>query len=258
MRTSKKIVLIAIVILAILMIATIVFGKSIVAEKDERPKGPMVSEAFNLEEFNAVNIAGGAWEVLIEQGNEFYVEATYPKNLRDDFDIHVHQDTLIIDGPKFSFQSTFQCSGRIETPESSSQNSKKTKRSSGHYKAKIRIPSLTSIRVDGVEDVVINGFNEESLNIYIEGMAKIYAEDSSADHLNVSLEGLGQADLRDLLAVDANVRLDGAGEILLNMDGGVLQGKLDGVGSIRYEGEILREEIEVNGLGEVVKEGGVK
>ena len=306
------------------MIAAIVFGKSIAPEKDEGPRGPMVSEAFNLEEFNAVNIAGGAWEVIIEQGNEFYVEATYPKNRRDDFDIHVSHETLMIDGPKLNYQSTFQCSGRIETSGFSSQRSKKTERSSGPYVAKIRIPSLVSIRMDGSNNVVMNGFNEESLDIYIEGSseiyaenssvdnlqvfingsgqadlrdllavnanvslygssvvllnmnggvpqgildgneksldididgtAKIYSENSSIDNLNVSVRGSGQADLRDLLTVDANINLDGVGEVLLNMNGGVLQGSLDGAGSISYKGEVLREEIEVNGVGKVVKE----
>ena len=96
--------------------------------------------------------------------------------------------------------------------------------------------------------------NGKSLDIDIDGTAKIYSENSSIDNLNVSVRGSGQADLRDLLTVDANVNLFGAGEILLNMNGGVLQGSLDGSGSISYKGEVLREEIEVNGAGQVVKE----
>ncbi len=250
MRTSLKTVLIAIIILAILMIAAIVFGRFIVFEKDERPRGPMVSEAFNFEDFNAVVITGGAWEALIEQDNEFYVEAAYPKHLRDDFDIQVQQNTLIIDSPRFGLRSSI----KTDDQEISSKDSRRRRLSSGNYKAKIKIPSLVSIKLDGVEDVVISGFNEESLDIAVEGASKIYAENSSADRLNVSLDGVGQADLRDLLAVDANVSLNGAGELLLNMNGGVLQGSLDGIGAIRYKGDVLREEIEVNGLGEVVDE----
>ncbi|MCD6342815.1 MAG: DUF2807 domain-containing protein [Spirochaetaceae bacterium] len=52
-------------------------------------------------------------------------------------------------------------------------------------------------------------------------------------------------------AVDARVDLNGAGDIRLEMNGGVLDGSLEGMGNIVYSGVVSEERIRIDGLGRV-------
>jgi len=54
-----------------------------------------------------------------------------------------------------------------------------------------------------------------------------------------------------VLAVDARVDLNGAGDIRLQMNGGVLDGSLEGMGNIVYSGVVSEERIRIDGLGRV-------
>lgn len=225
MRTSQKTMLIAIVLLAVIMVTAIVTG--IVLEGNEKTQGPPVSEVLDLAGFDAVTMDGGVWDVMIEWDNDFHMEISYPENTRNDFDIQVRKNKLIVSGPN-----------RLKT---------------SMYKntLTIRAPSLKFMELDGVSNVTISGFDEEMMEITASGMVNVSTEDSSTDILKASVEGLGNLDLRGISAVDAIVMLDGMGEIFVNMNGGVLEGRLDGMGSVRYKGSVSREEIRVDGWGTV-------
>ncbi|OQX28832.1 MAG: hypothetical protein B0D92_06955, partial [Spirochaeta sp. LUC14_002_19_P3] len=118
--------------------------------------------------------------------------------------------------------------------------------------AKITMPSLTSLRVDGIGDITVSGFHENLFEVELEGIANIYAFDSSAKKVNAALDGTGNIDLNGMPATDANAELDGVGKITLNMQGGVLSGYLDGAGTVRYTGEISSKQFEIDGVGELV------
>ena len=70
----------------------------------------------------------------------------------------------------------------------------------------------------------------------------------------VRLDGLGHADLRGLESVDARVEIAGAGVVRLTMNGGSLEGSIDGLGIIRYRGPVSGESIRIDGGGRVVIE----
>lgn len=187
------------------------------------------SDSMALDDFDRV-VVRGAWSVRIDQGESFSVDIAYPEPMRDRIDVRTSGDTLILGSRDWSGPMGRELS------------------------AAIVMPSLREIRIEGAADVDFRGFDEEEMDVAIEGAGQITAEDSRARRLSVSLDGLGQIDLDDLTAVDATVSLDGAGEIILDMDGGILDGNVDGMGSVRYSGRVSDERIDVDGFGSVERE----
>lgn len=234
MRTSQKTMLIAIVLLAVMMVTAIVVGKFIAFDiafnKNEKAEGPPVSEILELMDFDAVTIVGGMWDAKIEQSKDFYVEITSPRSIQNEYDIQVRKNELFITGPE------------------------KLKTFSKKNLLTIRAPSIKSLHLTGLGNIMINGFNEKTMKIVSNGAIDVSARNASADVLEVFVEGIGDIDLSGMAAVDATVILDGFAEVFVNMNGGVLKGSLDGLGTIRYKGSVTREEIKVDGWGSVVEQ----
>lgn len=119
------------------------------------------------------------------------------------------------------------------------------------FEARIAMPSLERLEIEGLSNVWIDGFSEESLEPAVEGLANVESADSRAERLIVDIEGAGSADLRGITADDALVNLAGAGTVELTMNGGVLEGSIKGVGSIVYSGPIAERRVSVEGAGNV-------
>ena len=230
MKKSQKIILIALGVVLAVIASLMLIGRAALGSFDGSWKREATETAqLDHEGFKGIVIKD-SWEAHIEQSNHFYVNISYPRSMKDRLGVRVIREELIlgIDG-----LGVF---------------------SHGGPTAVVGMPSLEFLRIEGAAEVSIDGFKEKHIEIHTDGAADIEADNSSADLLDVSLAGLGSIDLSGMATVNANVQLSGAGEIKLNMNGGVLTGVLDGLGSIRYEGHVSDEQVELNGLGRITTE----
>ena len=192
----------------------------------------------DFRDFDSVRV-DGKWEVSIEHSNEFFVELTIRARKKKGTRVDVVEGTLVL-------ENSLENSDTGERRGSS--------RSKERYEARIGMPALKSLKIEGPSNVDIRGFDEESLDVFIGGLGDVHAHDSRADMLTLRLDGLGHAELRGLESVDARVDIEGAGVVLLTMNGGSLEGSIDGLGVIRYRGPVSGEAIRIDGGGRVVVE----
>jgi hypothetical protein len=223
--------LIALIMLVLMGIGRVAVGKTVDFNPEDRPggwdsSGADASRTLDLTGFDSV-VVEGAWIVQINQDETYAVEIRYPSKMEDQLLVDVRGNDLILD--------TRDWRGR----------------SGEDLIAEISMPALSEIRIEGAADASFSGFNEKSMDVIIGGAASIKGYDTEVTNLTVRLQGLGQIDLAGVQSVNAEVDLEGAGEIRLYMDGGVLDGSLEGLGSIVYSGIVSEENIKVDGFGKV-------
>ena len=191
----------------------------------------------DFRDFDSVRM-DGKWEVSIEHSDEFFVELTIRTRKKKGTRVDVIEGTLVLEN----------------SLENSDTGERRGRGSRERYEARIGMPALKSLKIEGPSNVDIRGFDEESLDVFIGGLGDVHAHDSRTDMLTLGLDGLGHAELRGLESVDARVDIEGAGVVLLTMNGGSLEGSIDGLGVIRYRGPVSGEAIHIDGGGRVVVE----
>jgi len=236
MKKSQIAVLAALGLIVVIMIVVMGLGRLAVGSAtrwdsdsagwDEVGSGTNESMRMDFRDFDAV-VVEGAWDVQISQSESFTVDIDYPSILEDSIKVRVQGNRLVL--------------GRSDSGNWHGED----------LMARIHMPSLSEIRIEGAAHVEFRGFDETRLDVVIEGAGQVEGFDSVVEELNAELQGLGQIDLGGVSAENANVALDGAGEIVVRMAGGVLDGRLQGLGSIVYTGEAADERIKVDGLGDV-------
>ena len=179
-----------------------------------------------FEEFSAVKVRG-LWTVDIEQSDDFTIDLSYPPEYAERVRAEVVRGTLTLNIRR------------------------RRDKDYDNFSARIGMPSLESVVIEGLSDVWIAGFNQDSLELTLKGLANVESADSQVDVLNVSLDGAGRANLRGITAVDARVDMRGAGVVELTMDGGILEGAVEGVGSIFYSGPVAEQRVSIKGPGRV-------
>ena len=194
----------------------------------------------DLRDFDSIRV-DGKWEVDIEHSDEFFVELRIRTRKKDRTRVNVIDGTLVLENS-------------LENSDTGDRRGRGISLRSERYEARIGMPALKSLKIEGPSNVDIRGFDEESLDVFIGGLGDVHAHDSRADMLTLRLDGLGHAELRGLESVDARVDIEGAGVVLLTMNGGSLEGSIDGLGVIRYRGPVSGEAIRIDGGGRVVIE----
>lgn len=195
----------------------------------------------DFRDFDSIRV-DGKWEVDIEHSEEFFVELRIRTRKRDRTRLDVIDGTLVLEN--------FDPGERRDIGNRGRSISLRSER----YEARIGMPALKSLKIEGMAEVDIRGFDEERLEVFIDGLGDLHAHDSRTHMLTLRLDGLGHADLRGLESVDARTDIAGAGVVRLTMNGGSLEGSIDGLGVIRYRGPVSGEAIRIDGGGRVVIE----
>lgn len=190
----------------------------------------------DFRDFDSIRV-DGKWEVDIEHSEEFFVELRIRTRKKDRTRLDVIDGTLVL--------GNFHTGDRRDRGISLRHE---------RYEARIGMPALKSLKIEGMAQVDIRGFDEESLEVFIDGLGDVHAHDSRTHMLTLRLDGLGHADLRGLESVDVRADIAGAGVVRLTMNGGSLEGSIDGLGVIRYRGPVSGEAIRIDGGGRVVIE----
>ena len=188
----------------------------------------------DLSGFDSIRVEG-KWEVDIEHSPEFFVELKVRTRKGDTKRVEVIDSTLVLDNDTAGYRGI----GSLRHER---------------YEARIGMPALSALTIEGLSEVDVEGFDEEKLSIIIDGLGDVEIEDSRAEMLTVRLDGMGNADLRGLKSVDALIDIAGAGVVRLTMDGGSIEGSIDGLGVIRYRGSVVDERIRIDGGGRIVAE----
>ncbi len=242
MKRSNTGLFIVIGFAAVLIIVTIVGARIVIGNIFGKPgtyDTEVVEEAsaemdmsvmtFNYADFNEIEVAG-AWTINVRQGEDFAVTVHCPEGLKDLVMLRKR-------GERLCFEDVFRFR-RLKT---------------GSLKADITMPSLEKYEVDGAASVYISGFEQERLELEINGAASITGENNAVETLRVDLHGAGLVDFGGSETKNADVDIDGVGKVVLSISGGVLDGSIDGLGSIKYYGDISENRLDIDGLGSVKK-----
>jgi hypothetical protein len=114
---------------------------------------------------------------------------------------------------------------------------------------RIGVPHLSSLRLQGGNDVQVKGFKGGTSRVDVDGAARLYAS-GELDELTVDMEGAGLADLGDLIATDAHVTVDGIGQVVVHPKD-TLDATMNGIGAILYAGSPRQVNTHMNGLGTI-------
>lgn len=121
----------------------------------------------------------------------------------------------------------------------------------GELNVRVMLPKLNSVALSGAGRITLNGLDGGTTSIVMSGAGEIEAG-GRVDALTAKLNGAGSADLSRLQATDAEVMVNGAGSLTVNATGR-LDAKLNGVGSISYEGTPRVLNSAVNGVGSIAR-----
>lgn len=117
---------------------------------------------------------------------------------------------------------------------------------------KVTTPQLSELRIEGGNDVRLQGFNGGSSTIDIEGAAHLKA-DGRLDDLIVHMAGAGHADLKNLVAGNAKITVDGVGSVYVHSTK-TLDATMNGVGAILYSGSPREVNTSMNGVGTISRD----
>ena len=195
------------------------------SERTER--GPSISETRDVAAFDAIAVEGAA-KLVITIGEPLAV-------VIDGHEQAVHRVETAVRG------DTLHIKSRPKDWLIRNYNSRLTLR--------ITVPRLTSLRLEGGNDVSIAGFAGGDTNIEATGAANIEAT-GHLEHLTVHLAGAGHADLGELVADEARVTVDGVGSVIVNPRNS-LDATMNGVGAILYTGSPSRVNTRMNGFGTI-------
>lgn len=243
MRKSNIALLSALGVLALIVVVCVGLGRIAVSrmmsgegERIAVDFSNKMSMNFDVEDFRGITLMG-AWEVDMEQGEDWEVELTFPKDLEDYLEVETRGDQLILNpGSRGRHTWGWKWWGQKQNMRLS---------------ARITMPELQELNIAGASDVDMSGFDGNHLTITISGAGNIEGNDGRYDDLTLTMSGAGNVDFRDMEFKDAQVILTGAGNVELGMDGGVLSGNLSGFGNIEYYGSVRDERVHVSGFGKV-------
>lgn len=241
MRTSQIAMLAAGGVLLLMTVGALVGARHVIHnvygaaqnEAAETPEaGDSVARAVELRDFDGIRVRNG-WKIDLVESNQWSVELEYPENRSDAVDVEVRDGLLVL------------------ASDQSVSHGWWWGRNSGRFTARIGMPSLGRIIVEGTADIDFSGFAGDSLEINVEGAANIEAHGGEYERVVVNVSGASNVDLRELRSVNAEVDLSGASNLMLNMDGGVLTGELSGFGNVQYRGDVSEQSVKLAGFGRV-------
>ncbi len=235
MKTSTKVLGGTLLLILLLLTSTVIWsriylnrnaGNFRVSSNVTVELGADSQVRYDNKDFNRITL-GGIWKAKLTRGEEYSIKVSAPINILDSVSLEQTGRTLQITNnfPAFAADRDVLL--------------------------EITLPDLEDLTLSGGAQLSFEGFQQKDMKLILSGAGQITGEDSRCENLTVIFSGAGQMDLMGLSAVNADVTLSGAGELLLHMNGGNLSGKLSGMGSIEYDGNVKNEGIVISGLGDV-------
>jgi hypothetical protein len=194
--------------------------------------GKALTKEYKIADFNSVDIRA-VFEVEIAQGDAFHVSVTADDNLFDYIKADKHDSTLT-----FSLDSKDKS---FHTKE--------------HLKAKVTMPSLRTLKINGAAKATVSGFkNSPEISIDVNGASHLKGNletktmtvkaagashmklTGSAKEAKLNLSGASHLDLSDFAIEQADVHLSGASQATVNAKS-KLDYSVSGASHLGYRGE---------------------
>jgi Putative auto-transporter adhesin, head GIN domain len=189
--------------------------------------GPVRTETRDVGSFSAMEVSG-ATRLEVTVGSPVSVEIEGRDRFLQRLQTQVDGDTLYI-------KSTRKDIVTIGT--------------SPRLIVRVRVPNLSTLKLEGGNDVKLSGFDGGATKIHVEGAANITGA-GRLDELTVFMAGAGHVDLSELVAGAANVTVAGVGSVFVHSQTS-LDATMNGVGAIFYAGNPQHVNTHINGLGTI-------
>jgi len=196
-------------------------------DSHEFDAGPKRTETRNVGSFDSIDLDGSA-RLLVTVGDSKSVSVEAPASVIDRVTTEVEGDTLHI---RTRAKDWVWINGRPRV------------------EIAVSVPQLKGLRVQGGNDVRMQGFKGGASSIAVQGAAHVRAT-GELDALTVSMQGAGFADLSGLTADDATVTVDGIGKVIVHSKN-KLDATMNGIGSILYTGAPHDVSTRMNGFGSI-------
>lgn len=226
MKTSNAIVLGAVTGILGICIVLLTMIKFSMGDHFRHGDVSFQSTETGLKEIAMIDFTGvelkGNWRARIVQGDKEKIQVEGPEDLLSVLSVYRHGDAMTLHMAK--------------------QKNDKRK-----LHLSMTMPLLNALRIRGVADVEISGFEPDRLSIHTEGVSSIRGEKGRAGEFNFQGKGVSNLDLLNFPTSSAELDCEGVVKVELTMDGGELTGSLKGVCKVRYKGETSRESIHKKG-----------
>ena len=197
---------------------------------DSGDDGPTVTEAYDVESFDHLEL-NSAWDVVLEIGPEPTLEVEVSEDFLDDVAVDQDGDRLSLSMDRSGWFSDWR----------------------GTRLARITVPSLRKLTVEGAVEVEMDAMTSEQFEVDLRGASTVNLGQLDLDHLVLKVEGAssdeadGTITSAEIAAAGASsvdfggvtideVEVDGAGASSLDLEGAAsVSGRLAGASSISVD-----------------------
>lgn len=220
MKTSRIVLWTGAAFLALLILVSLIAVKISLGtdlgpafEEEQRYSGEETRIPLDVEDVRRVALQGG-WQVKIVSGEESGM-ITIPVEAEEHLRVEKRGGDLFI-----GLERGFRIGE--EAP----------------YLIKLTLTSLEKLEIEGAADVRMEDLVSDRLEIRLAGASNLVALGCRAEELLIRSEGASNLDLDASRFVNADLRMDGASNVEIELDGGVLEGRISGIASVVYGGKV--------------------
>jgi putative autotransporter adhesin-like protein len=205
--------------------------------------GEVTKEQRAVSSFNKIEISG-AYEVLINQGNEERLELEVDENLLEHIKTKVKNNTLHIKSKKIGSATSLKLYITVVDVESIDVSGAVELKNKGIYQAE-----NLEIDVSGAADIDLS-VDVKILNMSMSGASEITL-DGKAQTLGIKMSGASDLNAKKLKTTNSFIDISGAGSAVVHAKK-TLKVEVSGAGSVKYKGSPKIEK-EISGAGSVEK-----
>ena len=246
MRSQKRFV-----VVSVLGIIAVVAGLSLLTWRMVTESGISGSVPWNRGERQAYeqSATGGSSESrtlgeLTPQVDLNGIEGVF---VRGGWDIRIYET----DDPDLSVSVTERHADRVTVGRRGEvltlMVAENTNYAGARFEAAVGLPSFSELEIVGLGNIEIRGLDIDELDVTVEGAANLIARDTTIETLLLSLDGAGNIDFSESPATNATVDIAGLANVAILMAGGVLDGRIEGLGRVTYSGNVSEQRIETDG-----------
>jgi len=111
----------------------------------------------------------------------------------------------------------------------------------------IKASRLSDLKIEGAGTIEIKNFEQKKLAADISGAAKVSFISSNISEFILKAEGAVSIDCSTSSMENAKLSVAGASNLVLNMNGGILDGKIEGVSHLEYSGILAENKLKKDG-----------
>ena len=112
----------------------------------------------------------------------------------------------------------------------------------------VTAPAIEALTLAGAVNGTIVGLDAAELTVLSDGATNLVFEDSTIGDLTLQTAGAANIDLGDSLVENGVLDMSGASQLVINMNGGSLTGRVEGVGNVRYSGDVSSVDVDTDAI----------